>query len=192
MNRAELFRTAKAGRLELRRVHYYGRTLEKIQADLDAGLTLDGPDRRAFEGGSFTTFRRVTKVSGDAFCLGNISWLSIPQASLLNITDKYVSGFTPALTPLTPEEQNVMAEWDKIANTKDYKEQAERDIMTDGSSTYWHRKSFFEKKGMAHLLGFDYKSGRKLNINAEGDESNIVYDKSVKGSEEFCYEYRVI
>lgn len=192
MTRAEFIRLARAGRLSLKRIHYYGRTKANILADIEAGKTIEGYELRALANRVYDDFRKVTAVSGSSFSLDGKSWLDIPQASLLSFSNNFIISYQPALTVLTTEEAATLNEWKKVESTEEYKQRAYADAVSDGSSTYWQEKSFFEKRKMQHLLGFEWNNGRKLNINeCDRDNPFIVFDKNIKGAEVYSYEYKL-
>lgn len=190
MNRAELFRLAKAGRLSLKRISFYGITKEDLLAKQNNNEELTGWELRSLKSGAYDSFRKVTKVSGDAFNLES-SWLDLAQASLLTITDSTITQHKPGLRPLTPEERMVMDEWTSISSTPEFKQQSYYDAISDGSTTYWQERSFFKKKDMEHLLGLEFTRGCKLDVNSHDKEGGpFVFDKKIKGEVLFEYEYK--
>jgi len=75
-----------------------------------------------------------------------------------------------------------MEEWNKITSTKEYQTQATNDALTDGSSTYWQEKAFFENSGYAYLMGFEEQRGKIYNFNMKK-----VRDNTIKGEKILQY-----
>ena len=102
---------------------------------------------------------------------GRISTLDLDYASLGEILKVYSIG----LRDLTDLEKSVMEGWKKITDTDDYKEQAYRDALTDGSSTYYKDVQYFKNSPCPYLYldnndkRYDYNTGK-------------VYDPKVKGN----------
>ena len=119
------------------------------------------------------------------------SELRIERASLTEYDGETLSTFYPGRREMTPEEKKVMSEWKAIEDDPDYQERLKWDCLTDGSSCYWKKKSFFEKAGMTHLLGYEKVRGMRLDPRAyfEG-EKDCVIDDSVKGPLMMRYKVR--
>lgn len=102
------------------------------------------------------------------------SYLDIPYASLVDYDGEYLYVYSIGSRPLNDKENNVMSAWKKIATTKEYKERAEYDALSDGSSTYYQQKAFFLNSSCPYL--FEDKPNLRYNYN-----KNEVYDAKVKG-----------
>lgn len=121
------------------------------------------------------------------------SELRIERASLTEYDGETLSTFYPGRREMTPEEKKVMLEWKAVEDDPEYQERLKWDCLTDGSSCWWKKKSFFEKAGMTYLLGYEKVRGMKLDSRAyyEGEEKCVV-DDSVKGPLMMKYKVRFV
>lgn len=115
---------------------------------------------------------------------GKESMLAIKSAQLVEYDGEKLIIYGAGLRDLTEQERRIMDEWQKISEEKEFKERAEYDALTDGSSTYWQEKFFFEKHDALYLMGqeqrgcmYDYNTGK-------------IRDNKVKGNIELQYEVR--
>ena len=105
---------------------------------------------------------------------GMESSLDLDYASLVEYDGEILKVYSIGLRELTDLEKSVMDGWKKITDTEEYKEQAYRDAMTDGSSTYYKDKGYFMNSPCPYLYlddgdkKYDYNTGK-------------VYDQKVKG-----------
>ena len=105
---------------------------------------------------------------------GMESSLDLDYASLVEYDGEILKVYSIGLRELTDLEKSVMDGWKKITDTEEYKEQAYRDAMTDGSSTYYKDKGYFMNSPCPYLYlddgdkKYDYNTGK-------------VYDPKVKG-----------
>lgn len=103
------------------------------------------------------------------------SSLDLDYASLVEYDGEYLKVFSIGLRELTDLEKSVMEGWRKITDTDEYKEQAYRDAMTDGSSTFYKDVHYFKNSPCPYLYldngdkRYDYNTGK-------------VYDPKVKGN----------
>lgn len=174
--RADLFRDLKKGNKELLKTIHYGKTVEE--------LILQNKNNRFIK--NMTEWRSVSKIQTNSISLDG-SWLDIPAASLVEYDGDTIKIYDVGYRHLTAEEQAVMEEWRKITQTERYKQDAYNDIMTDGSTTYYQDKRFFENSKYPYLNDCsDFKNGKKYtnviflenNCRLEGD---FILDKSIKG-----------
>lgn len=106
---------------------------------------------------------------------GRTSQLDLNYASLVEYDGETLKVYSVGLRELTDLEKSVMDGWKKITDTEEYKEQAYRDAMTDGSSTYYKDKGYFMNSPCPYLYlddgdkKYDYNTGK-------------VYDPKVKGN----------
>jgi len=106
---------------------------------------------------------------------GRISTLDLNYASLVEYDGETLKVYSVGLRELTDLEKSVMEGWKKITDTEEYKEQAYRDAMTDGSSTYYKDRHYFLNSPCPYLYidekekRYDYNTGK-------------VYDPKVKGN----------
>lgn len=114
---------------------------------------------------------------------GKKSEMRIKRASLVDYTDDLLTIYTPGTRELNSEETAVINEWKAIEATPDFQRRSEIDALSDGSSTYYQEKFFFEKKGMKYLFGFEEEGGMKYNRATQK-----VVDCSIRGSIEMQYE----
>ena len=84
-------------------------------------------------------------------------------------------------------ERKVMDGWNKIASTPEYQERGRVDALTDGSSTYWEKVSYFRKAGMEYLMGNERQRGLKYDSYLMK-----VQDDSIKGEVGMRYEIRKV
>ena len=108
---------------------------------------------------------------------GKKSELRVEAASLIEYTDKELTAYTPGLRDLTEAEKDIMDSWELQRD----KRMEELDLMTDGSSQYWKRKTFFIDAGYEYLLG-NTKQGKKYDFNTKK-----VRDNKIKGDVELKY-----
>ena len=113
---------------------------------------------------------------------GRKSELHLESASLTEYDGDTLTIYIAGLRDLNEEEKKVMDEWKKITDTKEYRDQATTDLLTDGSSTYWNEKSFFENRDMLYLMGCETIRGQRLDFN-----TNKIRDNKVKGDKILQY-----
>lgn len=164
---SELKRNAKSGTLEGRMTLWHGETAipERLQG-----------------------WRRIVKSNSVALFFqsesGQLFELSLPRASLVEYDGTTLLIYYAGYRDLTPEEQHVMDEWKAIANTPEFKERAQYDALSDGSSTYHEELSFFRKAGYEYLMGLKEQHGMKYDWN-----SCKIRDKKIKGT--ICLQYEI-
>lgn len=112
------------------------------------------------------------------------SRLEIRRSTLCKIEDGWLSIYQSGSRPLNEAETAKMAEWKKIENSADFQRRSMVDAMTDGSSTYWQQKRFFE--GEFSYLFSGTKNGKRLSY--KGDVP-VVYDESTPG--DMILKYRI-
>ena len=163
---AQLKRDAKSGQLKAVMIYRYG---EEIPDRLK-GV------RPIVDSNSVAIFFRNAD--------GKKSELQIKNATLCEYTEKGITIFAPGERPLNEAEQRVMDAWEAISNSEKYQKQREYDLLTDCSTTYWMRESFFTERNMKHLLGYDFVKGMKLNWST----GNVI-DKSIRGEKIMEYAF---
>lgn len=139
---------------------------------------------------NFKSVRTVKNVNTVGCVLvnkdGKESSLEIPKASLIEYTDNELSIFNPGYRELNQKEKEILKEWEKIENTKEYKEQALADVYSDGSTTYWKKKRFFEDHNADYL--FTGKGGKRLDYNKLcNNDPKCLVDPAVKGQRILAY-----
>jgi hypothetical protein len=165
---AELKRDAKAGKISAILVERFGKT------GLDIPEMLRGK-RKVIDANSVG----ITFLNAD----GKKSELRIEAASLVEYTDKNIIVYNPGLRDLTPDEQAFLQKWEEEKKKTDYERRSEIDALSDGSSTYWQQKFFFEKGGYDYLFGTEKKQGKKFDY-----KTGKVWDNKVKGDVILKYE----
>ena len=134
-------------------------------------------------------WRRAIGANTVAVFFQNADWrkseLSLSCASLVEYTENAITVYKPGARDFTDEEKRILEEWKKIEETPEYKKQAEMDIYTDGSSTFYKQKYFFKDRGAEYLLGYDWQAGKKYDYN-----TGRVLDKKIKGEPELVYNVR--
>lgn len=118
---------------------------------------------------------------------GRKSELPLKKASLVEYHGDSLTVYNSGLRDLTEQEQRVMNGWKQIAGTDEYKERAKNDVYTDGSSTYYQEKLYFENAGFGYLMGCKEERGMRLDY-----ATGKVFDDKVKGSVSMRYEIRKI
>ena len=106
---------------------------------------------------------------------GTMSILDLDYASLVEYDGENLKVYSIGLRELNDLEKSVMEGWKKITDTDEYKEQAYRDAVTDGSSTYYKDKYYFLNSPCPYLY-IDEHKGRKYDYN-----TGKLYDPKVKG-----------
>lgn len=113
---------------------------------------------------------------------GKKSELPLPYASLVEYDGNTIKVYRPGFRDLNATEQSALDEWNKIAETEKYKEQAANDMMTDGSQTYWQEKAFFEKRNLKYLMSCSPENGLRYIA-----KDSKIQDKAIKGEIDFLY-----
>jgi len=108
------------------------------------------------------------------------SFLEFPKASLLECDNKYIRIYEAGKRKLTQEEDIIKKGYEKIRSKK----QEEIDIMTDGSTSYWQEKGYYQKQNAEYLMGTITQKGMKYDYN-----TGLVRDNKVKG--ELSLEYEI-
>ena len=163
---AELKRDAKAGKIYAEMIERFG------SAEIPEKLR---GKRKVIDANSVG----ITFLNAD----GKKSELRIEAASLVEYTDKNIIIYNPGLRDLTLDEQAVFDRWEAEKERTNYKERVEIDALSDGSSTYWQEKAFFEREGYEYLFGTEKKQGKKFDYN-----TRKVWDNKVKGNVMLKYE----
>lgn len=114
---------------------------------------------------------------------GKISELRVEAASLIEYTGDKLTIYHAGMRDLNETEKTIMNDWKKISSTEEYKEQANIDALSDGSSTYYQEKRFFENSDCPYLFGMEMKQGKKRDYS-----SGLIIDNAVKGNIELQYE----
>lgn len=118
---------------------------------------------------------------------GNLSELPIPKASLVEYDGQTLTTYYAGYRDLTADEQKVMDGWRAKADAPEFKERAEYDALSDGSSTYYEEVSYFRKYGMEYMMGSKKQCGKRYDWNA-----GKVQDDSIKGDVCMRYEIRKV
>ena len=108
----------------------------------------------------------------------NRSWFTYPKASLLEITDKGFRIYNKGKRPLTPEESEIRAGYEKTRDP----EQEKRDLLGDGSGSYWAAVRYFKDRRAEYLQGNKTQRGMRYDYS-----SGQVWDDRVRG--DLCLEY---
>jgi hypothetical protein len=153
---AELKRIANTGKYQAKMIYRYG---EDIPERLQGWRKIIGSNTVA-----------IFLLTSD----NKKSELDIKRASLVEYTGSLLHICDPGERELNDSERKLMNDFETVVNTKEYQLQVERDLLTDGSSSYWERKSFF--KGHEYMLGHEFVLGKKYNRNTKK-----MIDMSVKG-----------
>lgn len=118
---------------------------------------------------------------------GKKSALDIDRAALVEYTGDTLTVYCPGYRDLNADEKRVMDGWKEITDTKDYKQRAEIDMLSDGSSTYWQEKGYYAKAGKLYLMGCEEQAGCVFDFN-----TGKIRDKNVRGNVALKYRIEVI
>ena len=161
---AELKREAKTGNMYLEMVYRFGSDIpEKLKG------------KRKVIGSNSVSISLLTTD-------GRKSELRLEKASLVEYDGEMLTIYGAGSRELNEKEQDIVNEWKKITSTKEYKEKAYNDAISDGSITYWKEKIFFKDKGALYLMGVEKQKGLLYDFNA-----NLIIDENIKGKKELQY-----
>ena len=122
---------------------------------------------------------------------GTPSELYIKNAALTEFTGNELTIYSPGYRETTPQEQAVLDDWQKIADSEEYQRQMDIDCLSDGSQCYWREKCFFKERDMEYLLGFEEKRGAKLDWNVKNrGKKAFIRDTSIRGEINMKYVIR--
>ena len=121
---------------------------------------------------------------------GKTSMLALPRAALVEYTEDYLRIYSAGYREPNAAEQAALDAWQAIESTEAFRQRAEYDALTDGSSTYWQKVGFFRDKGMEYLMGFEKQRGLSVDINRRNcGEKAFIRDESIRG--EIALEYKI-
>lgn len=122
---------------------------------------------------------------------GTPSELYIKNAALTEFVGDKLTIYSPGYREPNAQEQAVLDDWQKIADSEEYQHQMDIDCLSDGNQCYWKKKYFFKDKNMEYLLGFDEKRGAKLDWNVKNrGEKAFIRDASIRGAVNMQYAIR--
>lgn len=153
MSLAELKRQARAGKIKFELTERFGKTGDEIP-DFCRGI------------------REVARVNTVAIILvtadGKESELRFNGAKLVEYDGKSLTIYTAGERDVTPEEQAVLNEAQKIR---------ERHLKVNpyGNSDFWACKQYFENSPCPWMAGYETVRGKRYNYNGK------VVDNSVRG-----------
>ena len=163
------------------------KTLAELKRDLFVGrkITLiSAPDNPKNEKLNLTRFIISTQSNGVTLALNRDdkkdSFLELPKATLLEYVDDEITIYNAGKRALTPQEQAILDH--APSKLPENKEQAERDLLCDGSTTYWLDKRYFQEKKANYLKGMSMENGMRFNFH----DKNIT-DESIKGTISLIY-----
>lgn len=135
-------------------------------------------------------WRTIEKVQSNGIKLGG-SFLDFPKANACEFDGQRLKIYETGYRKLTDEEKAVMAEWQEYADTdEEFKKRVEIDILTDGSSTYWQKRGFYERKGMLYLFESTNTKSMDWNRYKSGDEFCLRDNSAPHGKQIAEYEIR--
>lgn len=111
---------------------------------------------------------------------GKKSWLNYPKASLLEFTTNDFRIYGKGKRPLTPPEKAIKEGYEKIRDKK----QEERDLLSDGSTSYWQKLRYFQNHNAEYLISNKSQRGMKFDYN-----SGLVWDEKIKGNIDLEYKF---
>ena len=134
-------------------------------------------------------YRKVGKIqSNGAYLLdekGKGSFMDYPKANNSEFDGKILKIYAVGYRKLTDEEKAVLAEWEKITETPEYKKQMEYDLMTDCSCCYSKAELFFYNHNMEYLHNHGNKQ-KYLDYNKYGKDEYCVYDSNATHGKEIA------
>lgn len=116
---------------------------------------------------------------------GAKSEMPIKRAALIDYDNEHLTIYYPGVREPNTEEQSVLDAWKKITETEDYKNRSYTDALTDGSSTYWQEKAFFNNSPFPYLFGVEESQGKMMNRG--GKNHGMITDYSIRGDIEMQY-----
>ena len=135
--------------------------------------------------------RTVSKVQSNGVWLKGSKetrFMEFPKSNHCEFDGKILKIYEAGYRALTEEEKQVIAEWNEIASTEEYQKRAEIDILTDGSSTYWQWRGFFERKDMLHLITNTPSKTLDQRKYRDGEELCVRDNKAPHGNQIAQYE----
>lgn len=145
--------------------------------------------------------REITKVKSNAICLSTVmkdgtvrdSQLDLPRANLIDYDGETLSIYKSGKRVPNTVEQQALDDWEKETQTAEYKRDAEMDCYTDTYLTFYSKQTFFYKRGLSYLCGFEREKGMKLDINHHPskpeDPKYLIDDENVRG--ELFFKYKI-
>lgn len=165
---ADLKRDAKSGQYEVKMIVRCGST--------EIPEVLSGW-RKMVDSNSVAVFVKAND--------GRKSELRLGKASLVEYDGETLTIYNAGYRDYTDEEKKVMQKWAIYSSRPQFKAQAEADVYSDGSSTYWSEVAFFAREGMEYLIGTEWKRGMRADR-----QRNQVQDERIKGTVQMQYKVR--
>lgn len=165
---AQLKREAKAGML-------YGEMVERL-GDTAIPEQLRGLRKIVDSNTVSITFLNAS---------GKRSECRVERASLVEYKGDELIIYNPGYRPLNAEEAAVMEKWNQIRSTPEHQEREKIDLLSDGNSTYYQKKHFFEDSGKGYLMGSEEQKGCLFERSM-----GMVRDASIRGA--VCLRYKVM
>lgn len=135
-------------------------------------------------------WRTIDKVQSNGIKIAG-SFLDFPKANACEFDGQRLKIYETGYRKLTDEEKAVMAEWQEYADTdEEFKKRAEIDILTDGSSTYWQERGFYERKGMLYLFESTNTKSMDKNRYNNGEEYCVRDNSAPHGKQIAEYEIK--
>ncbi len=104
------------------------------------------------------------------------SWLGLPTASLLEITDTGFSVFLPGYRPLTPKEKAILE--NAPSRRPENAKQCEIEALSDGSSLFWQDKKYYADQKFPYyntIAGEKYAYKKGIQTNKIKGEKSLEY-----------------
>ena len=128
--------------------------------------------------------RKIIKTQSNGISLEvesgnpNGSFLELPCASLTEYEDNTIKVFKYGKRDLTEREAEILA--NEPSNRKENAELTQRDMLTDGSQTYWMDKRYYDENDANWY--WDWNKGLRYDHNEKK-----MWDKKIKGELEMEY-----
>jgi hypothetical protein len=162
------------------------KTFAELKRDLQVGRKLKMTFHH-FGEGRFKLIgieREILKAQSNGIYLKtegtkNGSFLDLPCASLTEYDGKTIKIYGIGKRNLTAQEKSILD--NEPSMKKENKQLVENDIMSDGSTTYYMDKRYYNENNANWR--YDWQKGCKLDIN-----DMKMFDKSIKGNLEIEYQ----
>lgn len=155
------------------------RPLAELKRNLQIGnsLTLvESPDLPNHRG--LNVKRYIVKKQGNGVYLNpdkqakNGSFLEFNNAKLTEYDGEEIRTYKPGKRELTEDERRIYN--NRPSQRKENEKLLERDILGDGSTTYWMDKKYLSDNNMSYI--FDHDGSKRYDYN-----SDMIIDEQIKG-----------
>jgi len=159
------------------------KTLAELKRDLRVGKKLTLTYHHLGKCNILNKKREIIKIQTNAIVLktenkSGKSWLDLPPSSLLEYNDNIIKIYGCGERDLTSEEKKILG--NMPSKRQENAKIVERDLLTDGSTSFWMDKKYLNDNNANWYWGWD--KGKRFNHNTQK-----MYDKKIKGRLELQY-----